>query len=297
MKIQIVKDGLFLPKGVKETVTSRISKSLNSIVTQDSEFVVNDTLHFRRQRSGKITTCVMNSATYISKTFQQNLATFDGCFGETKIDGQNIDGVIVTPFQGDGFRIKNKDRLLEVLHCYLKENDLPARSIYTLFPMFYGMYVDNCKYDISCLPSTLKELFEHEAVDTKFKIGVEFETGNVASSFRAINKLFVLFQQGLIDAGVFITSIDKPSAATRIWPVANRNGSFQELRNRKYEEQISLPLICIGFAPDKFSSDAPFLGKDLNLFKPTFTGKQDESGTYNIFTGENDEELLLPVGI
>ena len=74
-------------------------------------------------------------------------------------------------------------------------------------------------------------------------------------------KLSVLFGTGKIDAGVFITSLDKSKAATRIWPARNRNGSFQELQQRQYRVFAELPLWEIGFAPDGFSSTAKYLDK------------------------------------
>ena len=75
---------------------------------------------------------------------------------------------------------------------------------------------------------------------------------NIASSFRSLYKLGFLYSEFEIDAGVFITSIDKNNCATRIWPVSNRNGSFQELKQRNYKRMVVLPLWEFGFAPDGF---------------------------------------------
>ena len=75
---------------------------------------------------------------------------------------------------------------------------------------------------------------------------------NIASSFRSLYKLGFLYSESEIDAGVFITSIDKNNCATRIWPVSNRNGSFQELKQRNYKRMVVLPLWEFGFAPDGF---------------------------------------------
>ena len=90
------------------------------------------------------------------------------------------------------------------------------------------------------------------------RIGLEFETGNIASSFRAINKLQTLFNEDLIDVGVFITSKSKENGAARIWPSSNRNGSFEELSNRKYQTQRSYPHIDISFWPDGYDNSAPY---------------------------------------
>lgn len=296
MKVKVENDGRFLPPAVRDEAISKITTCLQNIKTTQNEFVVNDTLYFRKQRNGKTTTCVMNSASYISSRFQSNLAMLPGCKGETVIDDQNIDGMIKVNYSGIGHRIRDKNKVLEVIHDYINSSELPEDRVFTLFPMFYGMYVNSSFYDISMLPEEAKDLFEEVEVSGEFRLGVEFETGNVASSFRALNKLFILFQNKQIDAGVFVTSTDKANCATRIWPVSNRNGSFQELRQRRYEGQISLPLICMGFAPDRFDRQAAFLGR-TGLYTPKTTGKRDETGAYEIFLGEEGEELLRPFGI
>ena len=297
MKVNVEHDGQFIPPSLKDNAYRIIESCLNSIVTSPEGFIINDTLHFRRQRNNNVTACVMNSASFISSQFQSNLSQFAGCRGETSIAGQDIDGMIVQQYVGTGYQVRDKNKLLEVLHDYIEQKGLHSSSIYTLFPMFYGMYVQNAFYDIRHLPHEPQDIYEEVRVDATFRMGVEFETGNVASSFRALNKLFVLFQEGHIDAGVFVTSTDKASAATRIWPVSNRNGSFQELRQRNYLGQVSLPLLCIGFAPDGFDSSAPFLGRGGRLYNIQPTGDKDPTGCFDIFTGEDGEEILRPCGI
>lgn len=295
MKVTLEKKDEFTPPVLQEDIIRVVTSTLNDIKTTETEFVVNDKLCFREQRGGEITTCVMNSASFISNAFQNNLALYPGCQGETKIHGQAFDGLISREFNGTGYKIIDPDDILKVVHRYIYEASLPRSSVYTLFPMFYGMYVERGYYDLNGLPEELHHLFEPQKFNCEFKVGVEFETGNVASSFRAINKLYVLFQKGEIDAGVLVTSIDKRNCATRIWPVANRNGSFQELRNRNYEEQISLPLIGIGFAPDRFDQNAPYLGKGGGLYFPKPLGRVHKSGVYSIYEGERGEEILIQV--
>ena len=295
MKISLEDDGTFLPSQVLHEVTDKVVASLSAITTSEKQFVVNDSLYFRESRRGKITPCVVNSAAFLSSAFQANLANLKGAEGETAIGKQSIDGLITTTFRGAGFKIADKDNLLQVIHGYIEENKLPSKSIYTLFPKFYGMFVDRGFYQIDHIPERFHGLFETTSNQGKFRIGVEFETGNIASSFRAINKLFVLFQDGQIDAGVFVTSTDKRSSATRIWPVSNRNGSFQELTERDYQNQVSLPLVCIGFAPDKFCENALFLGQSGNLFKLKDLGKLHASGRHRILLGEANEEILSEV--
>ena len=129
------------------------------------------------------------------------------------------------------------------------------------------------------------------------RIGLEFETGNIASSFRALYKLGFLYNEGEIDAGVFITSVDKNTCACRIWPVSNRNGSFQELNQRNYKRMVVLPLWEFGFAPDGFSDTASFLGSDGQLFAPSATSTvftATDGSTYDVFTGERAKKVLKP---
>ncbi|ELA8075106.1 hypothetical protein ACA877_000480 [Vibrio alginolyticus] len=293
MKLNIEMPGEFLPQNVAEEIKANIKKALNEITTVNNKFIINDSLYFRRQRTKKITPCVMNSATYISSQFQSNLDKIESCRGETKANGQAFDGYMEIPYEGKGYKIKKPNDLLYVIHEYIKINELPSKSIYTLFPMFYGMYVERGFYDINSL-GFAEGMFDSVMVKHKFRVGVEFETGNVASSFRAINKLYTLFQSNIIDCGCFITSKDKGTCATRIWPVSNRNGSFQELEQRNYRDQVSLPLISIGFAPDGFDANAPFLSRKYGLYSPQDTGTLDESGKFKIFLGEDEEELLFP---
>jgi hypothetical protein len=282
--------GDFVPEEISNDIVSIVSDTLQGIKTTESNFVINDKLCFKTQTNGKVTPCVTNSATFISSKFQSLLAEKIGCQGETKINGQAFDGFIQRSYSHTGHQIIDRNKLLEVIFTYIAENNMTESMVHTLFPKFYGMYVERDCFDISSLPSSTHSLFHATKVTSDFRVGVEFETGNVASSFRAINKLGILFQQGVIDAGVFVTSASRP----RIWPTSNRNGSFPELVNRNYENQISLPLICMGFSPDSYDKDAPFLSRSGGLYNLTSLKKMDPTGTYNAYRGENNEEILIP---
>ena len=134
------------------------------------------------------------------------------------------------------------------------------------------------------------------------------ETGNVkfasvlnlrqATSHRpsASDKLETLFVLGEIDYGVFVTSINKDCAATRIWPVSNRNGSFQELENRNYRNNRTVPLWEFAFEPDEFRQDVPYLGSGGTTYEPEPTGEVvTHSGTeYDVFTRNGNERILRP---
>ena len=154
------------------------------------------------------------------------------------------------------------------------------------------MYGGEPRYPIDGLPESTHHLFVQHEVNRQFKVGVEFETGNIASSFRALRKLSDLFANGSIDAGVFVTSIDKASSATRIWPVSNRNGSFEELRRRNYESGLDLPMLCVGFAPDGFSTEVPHLGQDGELYTIKLTDQQTEDGKYRVCITPSGSKVL-----
>jgi hypothetical protein len=282
--------GDFIPSNINDDIISIVSATLSGIKTIDDEFIVNDTLCFKRQTNGKITPCVTNSATFISSKFQSLLAENKGCKGETNLNGQAIDGLIERKYTDIGYKIEDKNNLLKVIFAYIQENKLKESMVHTLFPKFYGMFVERGCFNIDLLPQAIHSLFYQTKISFNFRVGVEFESGNVASSFRAINKLGILFQQGFIDAGVFVTSAARP----RIWPTSNRNGSFPELRNRDYENQISLPLICLGFSPDRYVQDAPYLSRTGGLYSLLCLNRLDPEGFYRIYAGENNEEILIP---
>ena len=109
-------------------------------------------------------------------------------------------------------------------------------------------------------------------------------------------KLNILFARNLIDLGVFITANDKENCAARIWPASNRNGSFTELDKRNYFDNVYLPLLEFGFAPDGFSKDAPYLHEQGRVYKPGPTKRSitHKGKRYRVFTAGNREDVLLP---
>ncbi|WP_323640930.1 hypothetical protein [Pectobacterium polonicum] len=284
-------DDGFLPSSIAKIIKENVINSLNGIKTINDKLIINDCLFMRKQNNNQITPCVMNSASFISSKFQKNLSLLQNCLGENSINKQRIDGLITAEYNGLAYRIKEKTKILEVAFKYIESKKLPDNAIYNLFPMFYGMYADRLCFSIPELDD-IEKLFDIKKVDYHYKIGIEFETGNVASSFRAINKLNNLFHEGHIDGGCFITSIDKKNSASRIWPISNRNGSFQELKNRSYISQISLPLICIGFAPDEFSHTAPFLGANGELYELEKTNQRDVKTNFEIFKRNDGLDFL-----
>jgi hypothetical protein len=96
-----------------------------------------------------------------------------------------------------------------------------------------------------------------------------------------------------IDLGIF-TSNDKPSCAARIWPVTNRNGSFQELDRRGFANGLGVPLWQVGFAPDAFDQQGLYLAEDGSLYTMQATNRRKaiDGLTYEIWTDTKGQERL-----
>lgn len=279
---------------LNSNIKAAIEKSLSGICTLDAKFIVNDTLWFARNRKGDISPCVVNSAGFLSKTFQKNLGEIPNWKGETRIDKQNFDGFGTLPTTKTSFKLSEQN-LIPFLKEYLSTIGEPEYLISKYFSIFYGMYVNRSLFQIDDVPENLHRYFSEEISDPVMRVGVEFETGNIGSSFRALMKLNNLFLKSHIDVGVFITSNDKSNCACRIWPTSNRNGSFVELENRNYSDSIQLPLLEYGFAPDAFNVESPYLGEDCSLFFPKKTSKmiRHKGKAYEVFIGLNNDEILM----
>jgi hypothetical protein len=284
---------------LRKRVSADISAALQAVVTVGPRFVVNDSIWYARKRRGGVSPCVVNSASYISKRFQSALEQRPGWHAETAIYGQKIDGYGEFHEQGIGYGI-SRERVFKFLDEYVTRHLPPDVDIGSVTARVYGMFVARNLFELSDIPESLRHYFDPRPVDAPVRIGVEFETGNIASSFRALTKLGNLFSAGKIDAGVFVTSIDKPNCAARIWPVSNRNGSFQELIQRRYKDNIALPLWEVGFAPDAFDPSAKYLGIDGSLYSPVparVIAEEDveiDGVRYTEWRGERGDALLRP---
>jgi hypothetical protein len=285
-----------VPDSIARRIKRDVTKALKSITTRGKRFIVNDTPCFMKRggRSQKVTPCVMNAADFLSKRFQTTL--HDSCKWEREYElrGQTIDNFVSLPLNTARFRIP-ADRFPEFFATFSKQNRIDdLRSAFLeAWHRFVRVGIDGLDSY-----SAYREFFGQSEASTSLRIGLEFETGNIASAFRALDKLETLFVVGEIDCGVFVTSIDKPNAAARIWPQSNRNGSFQELENRNYRHNRTVPLWEFGFAPDAFERDAPFLASDGSLYPlaPT-AGKVESHGvTYDVFLRYGHEEILIPRG-
>ncbi len=284
-----------LPDSVKREAGQEITAALESLVTVGSKFIVNDTKWYI-DRNGVPKPCVMNSAEFLSKRFQATLRDQYGWRIDETIEGQEIDGYREFEFRGRGYHLV-REALLELIVDWWEAN--PEEDIPLVFAKFYQRYVKRVAHSVEEVPEQYRHHFRESDISTVVKIGVEFETGNIASSFRAFSKLNTLYARGLIDVGVFVTSDRKDTTACRIWPVSNRNGSFQELEQRQYLTNIRFPIWEFAFQPDGYDQSAAYLNSDGTLYYTTDTGQTRAYGgsAYRIFSRKangGEEEILLP---
>jgi len=285
---------------IDQKITSDITTALQQVRTVGSTFIVNDTPWYAVTDRAKVTPCVMNSAKFISGQFLKNLTAF-GWSREKEIVEQKIDAYISIPESGQAFRISS-DKFLHFFEEYLTTPEghnaaQEAGALNRLFSRLYESFVSRPFVHPGQMSAVLQKHAQPVPESVTVRVGLEFETGNIASSFRSLYKLGFLYNEGEIDAGVFITSIDKNSCATRIWPASNRNGSFQELQQRNYKRMVVLPLWEFGFAPDGFSSTAGYLGSDGNLYVPSATKSSHlyNSVAYDVYVGEREKKVLKRV--
>jgi hypothetical protein len=221
---------------IRDRITSDVTDALNSIRTVGNEFVVNDTPWYG-PNGGKVRPRVVNSADFLSRRFtgflkdhrgwdREKVVGAQGVEGEAAAEGQKIDAYIELE-TSPGF-ILGRANLFPFVEEYTADHT--DQSPDRVMVLFYQMYACRTCFQVGPLEEKYRHYFEQADTTRPIRIGLEFETGNIASSFRSLNKLGFLYRRGLIDAGVFITSRDKGSA-TRIWPASNRNGSFQVSRN------------------------------------------------------------------
>ena len=301
MKVTSVAHPIPVSQAVDACITSDVTAALQGIHTAEGAFMVNDTLWFAVNDRKMVTPCAVNSAKFISRAFLQNLSAL-GWSLEKEIIEQKIDAYIPIKEEGPAFRIP-PERFLRYFEEYSGTPEgLGATrelgGLDRLFSRLYGAYVSRPFVYPGRMPSILKQHAQPDTGPVTIRVGLEFETGNIASSFRSLYKLGFLYNEREIDAGVFITSIDKSSSATRIWPTSNRNGSFQELQQRNYKRMVVLPLWEFGFAPDSFSPNAQYLGRKGNLYVATPKGKKHvfDGVAYEVFEGDGGKEILKPAG-
>ena len=283
-------------------VDSDVRFALQTVRTTAHGFVVNDSLWFAVNDRGRVTPCVVNQAGFLSGTFQRGLAS-RGWTPEHTLANQTFDGYLRVDTAPLASLSVPKDQFHRFFAAYIEAPEGHAAlehgtSLPDLFSgLFYSLSCRSTVADRDAFDFSLRPFLAPATPRTAFKVGLEFETGNIASSFRAIQKLKVLYAGGHIDAGVFVTSIDKSNSACRIWPTSNRNGSFQELQQRDYKADIKFPFWEYGFAPDDFSPTANYLANDGSTYMPTPTGRTHvaEGRQFEVWLGQGGKELLRPI--
>ena len=290
MKAILVSDPCEIAPTVLNQAKNELETALKKITTQGNELVVNDTRWFQKMNR-KPTPTVMNSAKFITGAVAKNLKSLKWQT-EAELNGQTIDGFKEFDCAG-GLRL-TREALLKVVGRKWDQEE--TDEVPGLFARLYRKYYSRECFELASDLGHVSSLFTRHQEKVKVRIGFEFETGNIASSFRALSKLDSLYKQGVIDVGVFVTSIDKATTATRIWPVSNRNGSFEELKNRDYSRNVEIPLIEYGFRPDKIDPKAPYLAADGTTYTPvrsrrveTISGQQ-----FKVFKTPEGREVLLP---
>lgn len=88
-----------------------------------------------------------------------------------------------------------------------------------------------------------------------FKVGLEFETGNISSAHRAVNKLRIGIKHHDLDMGVLILPIFNLS-----YYLTDRVSNYEELEPY-YDLLDNDPFIVIGFDADEYNPNAPILPK------------------------------------
>lgn len=92
------------------------------------------------------------------------------------------------------------------------------------------------------------------------RVGLEFETGNISSAHRSMNKIALGLSRSELDLGMILLPIKALA-----YHLTDRISNFEELEPY-FELMSGRPFICIGFDADKVSSseDIPYIpkGKD-----------------------------------
>lgn len=266
---------------ISDVIGIKVMHDISSAL--DEHLICNDSKWFS-VKGNKLKPCVKNQAEYLSKKFQAKLNTL-GWAIEKEIDDQRIDSFISYSYEG-AFLQLSKARLMDLI-SEIDPDD----------PSFIPKVTDSLSLYKRKSPIVANQRIAEDN-DVKYgkfdvRIGLEFETGNIASSFRAIGKLNFLYETGQIDIGVFVTCASKDDS-TRIWPSSNRNGSLTELKNRKFLSQIKFPSIVAGFKPDGYSRDADYLGRTGSKYRiPLSTEAFEMKGKRYRYAADKESCILL----
>lgn len=286
-----------LPKSVVGLVQAEIEQALGAVATVNDKFIVNPSA-WCSVGQGRARRAVMNSAGFISKTFQRDLEQ-SGWQCEYKRRDQKIDAFKAVTEEYESVTISEAGvrGLLELFFDGAASlNDIVfgphlegSSRLPAIVRSLYGMYVDRRIHTAPAGNSDVASFFTRLGnAERTVRFGLEFETGNIASAFRSLMKLNILYELNEIDVGIFVTT-DRESA-TSIWPSSNRNGSFEELENRRYQRNVLFPIWEVLFKPDAYDRSAQYLAADGSLYEP-----QETSETFAV-DGQNLRVFLSDSG-
>ncbi len=288
-----------LPSDLKRAVSKDIREALNSLVTVDDKFIVNDTAWRKNPTKGN--RIVVNQAPFITNGLERYLDESLSWIRQKKIDLFSLEGDSeeVVGERGDrlqrfdaykvfmtneGMQLKGKTEEAKILSGRIHQRDSKGlEGLASLAFLLETHYRDRKCFALPISPDLDSQYFKESPAKTPVRVALEIETGNIASSFRSIYKLSVLFRSGEIDVGVLVTSKRKDGGATSIWPPSNRNGSLEELEKRCAFKNLDFPLILVGFMPDGIDESAPYLRANGTTYRidGTATTKIGEN-TYRI---------------
>jgi hypothetical protein len=292
-----------VPENVYTKILSDVETALNSLQTMDGKFIVNDTIWRKKPTKNNRDTMnpvVVNQADFITSGLETYLEKHLGWRAQKSITLSDAEGGAKQTFDAyKDFRDVKGCKLIGIEEEGVILRDFLDKQGAQHFADF-ARDLRNYYRNRSCFGLDPKL----GAYATKFsstkgsslRVAIEIETGNIASSFRSIYKMSALFSAGAIDVGILITSTKKKGGATSIWPVSNRNGSLEELNNRRAFANLDFPLILVGFMPDGLHKDAPYLSGDGTTYtiesiaKVTLNGVSYRKGTTPIH-GEIYTEL------
>ncbi len=90
---------------------------------------------------------------------------------------------------------------------------------------------------------------------TKFNVGLEFETGNISSAHRSMNKLCVGIKHGDLQMAFLIMPIKELA-----YYLTDRVSNYEELAPY-FDLLDDFPIVVFGFDADRYDPSAPLLAK------------------------------------
>ena len=128
-------------------------------------------------------------------------------------------------------------------------------SCYRMLEEVYGWYLEKPLVILSEKggPIDVYKAFQDER--DEFRVGIEFETGNISSAHRSMNKLSLGVSSSELDLAVLLMPMHRLS-----YYLTDRVSNYEELK--PYFPLVKdIPFIMIGFDVESYSSTADFLPK------------------------------------